>query len=112
MGGMPIPRLLLFHLLTHFPNDQKFALDKLIWKFKVKSFLWTVVLDRINTNDLLQIWRPKSNIYVMCMDNLESVAHLFLLCPIANSLWNRLFSISGEQWVCLNSPEGFLTIRF
>ena len=75
---------LLFHFLTHSPNSQKFFYDKIIWKAKapskVKSFVWTVVLNRINTNDLLQFWRPKTaifpNICVMCMNSSELFTHL------------------------------------
>lgn len=93
----------------HSVNRQKFTLDRFILKPKapsiVRSSVWTAVLNRINTNDLLQIVKPKTaifhNICVMCMKILNQL-HAFL---IANSLWIRvgLFELSGDF---------FLSIRF
>lgn len=68
-------------------NDWVFIPDNLIWKFKapsqVKAFVWNAVLNRINTNDLLQIWRSKAalslNICVMCMKSLYSYQFVITL---------------------------------
>ena len=95
-----------FQFLTHSLNTTSFHLDKPIWKSKVpskvKSFIWTVVLNRINTNDILQVRRPHKAIspyvFVMCGANSESVSHLFLHCPVADFLCN--FGTVGECWVC------------
>ena len=55
----PLMRKSDFKFLTSSPNRESFLLDKPIWKlivpFKVKFLIWTAVLNRINTNDMLQI---------------------------------------------------------
>ena len=62
------------------------------------------MLNRINTNDILQVRRPHKAISpyvcVMCGVNSESVSHLFLHCPVADFLCNSLFGTVGECWVC------------
>ena len=42
----------------------------------------------------------------------ESRAHLFLHCPMARSLWIRLFGIFGESWVCPKDIHQFLLTKF
>ena len=74
-----------FQFLTSSPNIDRFLLDKPIWKSKspskVKAFVWTAVLNRINTNDMLQKRRPlmalSPNMCIMCGLDFESRAHLF-----------------------------------
>ena len=109
-----------FHFLTSSANIERFLLDKFIWKSKspskVKAFVWTAVLNRINTNDMLQKRRPlmalSPNMCIMCGLDSESGAHLFLHCPSARSIWNRLFGFFGESWVCPMDLQQFLLIKF
>ena len=45
--------------MTSFPNMERFLLDKSIWKCKApwtfKAFVWTIILNRINKNEILHI---------------------------------------------------------
>ena len=41
-----------------------------------------------------------------------SVSCLFLHCPIADFLWNTLFGIFGEFWVCPATLDEFLLTSF
>ena len=34
----------------------------------------------------------------MCKRDSETVDHLFLLCPVASSLWANLFQVAGLTW--------------
>lgn len=109
-----------FQFLTHSPNRVYFLLDKLIWKsktpVKVKSFVWTAVLNKINTNDMLQKRRPLTalspNWCIMCRSTSESGDHLFLHCSTATLIWNKLFGIFGESWACPLSLNQFLAMNF
>ena len=62
------------------------------------------MLNRINTNDMLLLRRPykaiSPNMCVMCGASSESTPHLFLHYSMADFLWNALFGIFGECWVC------------
>ena len=64
--------------------------------------------NRINT---LRVQRPhkavSSVMCIMCGANSESTSHIFLLCSMAEHLWNALFGISSECWM---SPRTW--IRF
>ena len=63
-----------FQFLTNSLNTTSFHFNKPICKSKapskVKPFIWTVVLNRINTNNILQVQRPPKaispNVCVMC----------------------------------------------
>ena len=35
----------------------------------------------------------------LCMENEETVNHLFLHCPVATNLWNMFYCLSGLKWV-------------
>lgn len=67
----------------------------------VKSYIRIVILNRINTNDILQIQRPKTTlspyICVMCMHSAETGANLFLHCQVVDFSWNELFRIFREK---------------
>lgn len=82
--------------------------------FKVKAFAWTMVLNKANTNDLLQIRRPhmalSPNVCVFCFKEEETHSHLFLLCPMARKMRSRLLAFSGEQWVAPKRVEDLLNI--
>lgn len=94
-----------FHFITSAPNNVYFLLDKPIQKSiapsKVKSFVWTVVLNMINSNDFLQIWRPLTALSpcLMCRSSSQTNSHLFLHCSTTSFLWNNPFGVFGEQWV-------------
>lgn len=53
---------------------------------KVEALVWTVVLNKINTNDLSQIRRPHKaispNICVMHLSSGDAHNHLFLHCLV------------------------------
>lgn len=52
--------------LTCSPNLGSNSLSKSFWKIKapsiVKALIWTAILHRINTNDLLQTRRPNKDL--------------------------------------------------
>ena len=75
-----------------------------MWKSKVPTrvafFSWTAILGRILTIDNLR----KRRVLIidwccMCKSNGESVSHLLLHCPIAQELWNMIFTLFGTVWV-------------
>lgn len=70
-----------------------------------------MVLNKINTNDLLQFRNMalSLDIYVLCFNNKETHGHLFLHCPVAWDLWNRLLVFSGDYWVVPEKVEFLLT---
>ena len=115
-----LTRKSFFQFLTHSLNTTSFHLDKPIWMSKtpsrVKSFIWTAVLNKINTNDILQVQRPHKaispDVCVMCGVNTESVSHLFLHFPMVDFLWNTLFDIFGECWKCPTTLDQFLSTSF
>lgn len=86
-----------FEHLTSTPQNASFALNNFIWKakapLKVRAFSWTVVLDRVNTNNPLQRQRPNKvmspNIFVICFKRRKTNEHLFLQCPFAWSFCGR-----------------------
>lgn len=47
---------------------------------------------------------------IMCRQEAESEDYLSLHCPLAGVLWQRLFQISGEMWVCLGSSTRMFEI--
>ena len=71
---------------------------KIIWKCKcsprVKFFAWLILVDRLNTKDMLQ--RRHLNIQgtptcVMCAaGSLETIEHLFFECSFAQDCWSKL----------------------
>lgn len=80
---------------------------KEIWKSRciprIKFFIWLILVDRLNTKDMLQ--RRHLNIEgtpicVMCNTRaLETIDHLFFECPFARECWLKL----GITWD--TSPE-------
>lgn len=91
-------------------------LTKYIWKSKVPSklrfFVWIVVLNRVNINELPQIRRPHEvlspNVYVLCLKDDENHSHMFLRCPVARDMWSRLLAFNDEYWVLLLLVEFLL----
>ena len=74
------------------------------------------MLNRINTNDILEVSRPHKTFFpdicVMCGACSELVSHMFLHCLVAIFLWNSLFNVFGECWVCPMSLDHFLMISY
>lgn len=74
---------------------------------KVRAFVWTTVLEKINTLDNLHTRRtnkaPSPSVYLLCLAAAEDGLHLFLHCKVAKTLWDRLFGVKGEYWV--SSPS-------
>ena len=108
-----------FQYLTHSSNTTSLLLDEPIWKskapFEVKSFIWTDVFNRINTNDILQFEDYIRLFPLMCVMygmSSESVSHLFLHCPMVVFLWNTLFGIFGKWWVSPATLDQLLLISF
>lgn len=109
----------LLHL-TRAPSPLVFPLSSFIWKsrvpFKVWVFVWSLVLNKLSTNDVRQARRPYKRIsldrFVMGKRAMESHDHLFLLCDEAQYLWNNLFGVLGEACVCPGSMNWFLQILF
>lgn len=56
--------------------------------FKVKAYVWTMVVNTINTNDVRHIWRPNKtlslDIRVMCYKSSETNNHIF--CVLRSGL--------------------------
>ena len=85
---------------TSFPID-------FVWKlqapFKVKFFAWLIALEKVNTNDMLQLRRSYKALSLdaclSCMENGETVNHIFLHCPLSLGLWYILFSLAHMDWV-------------
>ena len=51
-------------------------------------------------------------ICMLCCSSSETVSHLFLHCSPVNYLWNKLFKIFGENWVCTQDLRQFLLNEF
>ena len=81
-----------------------------VWKAKVPSrvafFSWTATLGRILTIDNL---RKRKVLIIdwccMCKSSGESVNHLLLHCPLAQDLWNLVFTLFGISWVMPRGVE-------
>lgn len=73
-----------------------------------------MTLRKLNTNVPFQVRRNKAfspNIYVTYKQNDESHSHLFLHRLVAWGLWNSIFGVLGEEWVCPTSVDDLLLIR-
>ena len=67
---------------------------------RVAFFSWTAILGRILTID--NLWKRRVLILdwcCMCKSHGESVNYLLLHCPIAQELWNLIFTLFGTLWV-------------
>jgi hypothetical protein len=75
---------------------------KMIWKSRctprIKFFAWLILVDRLNTNSMLQrrhLNVQSSPICVMCnLGELETIEHLFFDCPFAQECWSTI----GITW--------------
>lgn len=48
-------------------------------------------------------------IFVLCLNNKETNTHLFLHCPVAWNMWNRLMAFSGGNCVVPKNVEELLS---
>ena len=102
------------------PGLSPFFLTKFVWNcqvpFKVKAFVWLVAHKKVNTNDLLQLRRPRKalspDICKLCMKQRESVDHLFLHCSVLLGLWHRLFQLAKMDWVPPRSISDMMSIDY
>lgn len=86
-----------------FLNVQTPAVFRWVWRSKVtprvKFFAWLILLDRLNTKNMLA--RRNFNVQpdslcALCDDGLdETVDHLFFDCPFAKKCWDKI----GISWV-------------
>ena len=74
---------------------------KWIWKssctLKIKVFGWLLLMDRLNTRDMMQRrhWNVDDHNCVLCNANvLEDRLHLFFTCNFSLRVWNYL----GISW--------------
>ena len=62
-----------------------------MWKLKlpmkIKIFLWEVIHDRLPTREQILLRRGNTAGKCATCGELESLEHLFFLCPIANFVW-------------------------
>lgn len=49
---------------------------------------------------------------IMCMRQSETNCLLFLHCQVAWDIWNKLFGIANENWVCPVDLGSFFAINF
>ncbi|RVX16129.1 hypothetical protein CK203_014542 [Vitis vinifera] len=109
-----------FTALSQMPDLSPFFPTKFVWKsqvpFKVKAFVWLVTHKKVNTNDLLQLRRPHKalspDICKLCMEQGESVDHLFLHCSVTLGLWHRLFQLAKMDWVPPKSISDMMFINY
>lgn len=90
------------HYSYVFKGIEAHPMFKAIWKFRctprIKFFAWLVLVDRLNTKDMLQkrhLNIQGTNTCVMCNLGVnETIQHLFFECPFAQDCWLRL----GIHW--------------
>ena len=91
-----------------------------IWKscctMKIKMFAWMLIMDRLNTQDMLERrhWKvSESNLCILCHARIkEDRYHLFFTCLFSHRVWNYL-QISWQVTLCgpLHwQPEGSFII--
>ncbi|TYK10356.1 LINE-1 retrotransposable element ORF2 protein [Cucumis melo var. makuwa] len=91
---------------------------KNLWKSsipkKCKFFIWTLLYDSVNTADQLTKRMPnlcsRPSWCVMCKRNEEDRIHLFILCPIAKSIWNLISSHLKSNVNCLSPKDLCITM--
>ncbi|XP_039043787.1 uncharacterized protein LOC120183068 [Hibiscus syriacus] len=85
--------------------------QKIIWFplhiSKHSLISWMALLDRLPTKDRLLRMVINDCQCMFCDDPLETRDHLFLHCPMADYLWNSIFSLCGLQFRT-RSWESFL----
>ena len=109
-----------FMALSKSSNLIPFLRANFIWKSKappkVKALAWLVVLEKVNTNDMLQARRPykspSPHWCILCKGSGELVDHLFLHCPITLGLWHKLLRATNLEWVPPRNIRDIFIISF
>ena len=67
---------------------------KVVWRGlappRVELLVWFILLERLNTKDRLRKFKciPEENsLCTLCLEDNESISHLFFSCPVAWRLW-------------------------
>jgi hypothetical protein len=85
-----------------FQAIQAHPIYKTVWKSRciprIKFFIWLILVDRLNTKEMLQrrhFQVQDGTTCVMCSNgDIETIEHLFFSCPFAESCWDKI----GVQW--------------
>lgn len=99
-------------MYDHLTRDESFEPLKFIWKAKIpqkiKIFMWLIHNNAILTRDnLIKRKWPGDASCVFCND-LESIDHIFFLCPVAKVIWGVIATSFGASIVPL-SFSGYST---
>lgn len=89
------------------PNNLQSLLVKVVWKIHglpmFKALCWEVAQKCVNTGDMLQRrrkgWCLVPHVYHLCLQEGESVNHLFIHCPFAKQIWCYFLNIFGVSLV-------------
>ena len=84
---------------------------KYIWKcsctLKIKVFGWLLLMDRLNTRDMMQRrhWNIQDDTCVLCQSSFhEDRVHLFFSCNFSQRVWNYL----GISWPASPNQSTFM----
>jgi mannosylglycoprotein endo-beta-mannosidase len=95
----------VLHVQEPLPTLLTFAL-KFIWKSgvpsKVSAFAWQLLLDRVPTRDNLRgrgVIVVENSLCPLCLQEVETVGHLFLHCRIAGGVWHAIYRWFGVSSV-------------
>jgi len=83
-------------------NESLYSCWKVNVPHRISFFLWLTMQGRLATRDYLRrchILQHDEVICPLCLENEESVHHLFLHCAHADSLWAFLLRWAGCTWV-------------
>lgn len=76
--------------------------------------MWMVIHQRINTMDIIERRNPNiclsPNQCISCKSSDEDLNHLFIHCPKAQSLWNKLFLVTGLNLTISNAKDLCLSL--
>ena len=106
------------HLTGHLPTHPFF---RRLWKTscqnKHKVFFWLLLRDRLSTRQLLRrrnMHLPSYNCECCSMNIEESLSHLFLSCPFAQSCWIKLNIVLVEidPYLALEKIQEQLNVPF
>lgn len=97
--------------IMQFEGTTRCPTADLTWKTKAppkcRFFCWLLLQNRVWTAARLQLreW-PNEYFCQLCLRNLETASHLFIECPVARTIWERIALWSHAP--CL-SPENWTT---
>lgn len=95
MGYFWLPLAIIF-----FGNrGDPFYLWKRVWLF----FVWTSCKERLRTLDLFQKrGTVLPNMWSLCLQDAESINHLFIHCPFSREIWVEVIHKVGISWIFPN----------